>query len=73
MNWSGRSISRAKPSRRSLAIPRSWRASRGDLVFPRELSLVEQSHYLSLAVDKIRYDGLPRSWHEIIGRKQATP
>ena len=45
----------------------------GDLVFPRELSLVEQSHYLSLAVDKIRYDGLPRSWHEIIGRKQATP
>ena len=45
----------------------------GDLVFPRELSLVEQSHYLSLAVDKIRYDGLPRSWHEIIGRKQAKP
>jgi len=44
----------------------------GDLVFPRELSLSEQSHLLSLAVDKVRYDGLPRTWHEIIGRRRAT-
>ena len=42
-----------------------------DLVFPKELSLVEQSHLLGVAVDKVRYDGLPRIWHEIIGRKRA--
>ena len=45
----------------------------GDLVFPRKFSLAEQSHYLSLAVDKVRYDGLPRIWHEIIGRRLTKP
>ncbi len=44
----------------------------GDLVFPKKLSLAEQSHLLGMAVDKVRYDGLPRIWHEIIGRKRTA-
>jgi ubiquinone/menaquinone biosynthesis C-methylase UbiE len=41
-----------------------------DLKFKREFSLAEMSQKMVESVDRIRSDGLPRLWHEIIGCKR---
>ena len=43
-----------------------------DLRFDREYSTQELSDFMCEAVDMLRFDSLPRIWHEIIGRKQPA-
>lgn len=44
-----------------------------DLIFDREFSVEELSHYLRDAVDRLRFDGLPRVWHEVLARRTPAP
>ena len=42
-----------------------------DLTFSRDVSLAELSDAMSAAVDKIRFDFLPRLWYGVIAQKVA--
>ncbi len=44
----------------------------GDLRFEHEYSIEELSEFMCAAVDMLRFDSLPRIWHEIIARRQPT-
>ena len=52
--------------------PEFVRGMARDLTFTRELSLTELSDAMSAAVDKIRYDFLPRLWYGVIAQKAAS-
>ena len=43
-----------------------------DLTFTRDVSLAELSDAMSAAVDKIRFDGVPRLWYGVIAQKAAS-
>ncbi|MBM4437987.1 MAG: class I SAM-dependent methyltransferase [Actinobacteria bacterium] len=40
-----------------------------DLIVDRDLSIQELSHYMRSALDRLRFDALPRVWHEVLARR----
>lgn len=52
--------------------PEFVRGMARDLTFTRDLSLAELSDAMSVAVDKIRFDGMPRLWYGVIAQKVAA-
>ena len=52
--------------------PEFVRGMARDLTFTRDVSLAELSDAMSAAVDKIRFDGVPRLWYGVIAQKVAS-
>ena len=52
--------------------PEFVRGMARDLTFTRDVSLAELSDAMSAAVDKIRFDGVPRLWYGVIAQKAAA-
>jgi ubiquinone/menaquinone biosynthesis C-methylase UbiE len=52
--------------------PEFVRGMAQDLTFPREFSLEELSEYMSAAVDKLRYDVLPRIWYGFVAQRPGS-
>ena len=52
--------------------PEFVRGMARDLTFSRDVSLAELSDAMSAAVDKIRFDFLPRLWYGVIAQKVAS-
>ena len=52
--------------------PEFVRGMAKDLTFPRDVSLAELSDAMSAAVDRIRFDFLPRLWYGVIAQKVGS-